>query len=74
MPSSPIRPRAMPSSAVMVAKTSGGVRVAVTGAGAGVFRDQAIEQALSASFAADAVGGSGADEGDLNSDIHASAG
>ncbi len=59
---------------VMVAKTSAGVRVAVTGAGAGVFRDSAIEQSLSGNFAADAVGGSGADEGDLNSDIHASAG
>ncbi|GAB5467040.1 MAG: xanthine dehydrogenase family protein subunit M [Rhodospirillales bacterium] len=58
---------------VMVAQTGGGVRVAVTGAGSGVFRDGAIEGALGASFQDSAVGESGADVGDLNSDIHASA-
>ncbi len=58
---------------VMVAKTSDGVRVAVTGAGHGVFRDTAIELSLADAFTADAVAGSGADEDDLNSDIHASA-
>jgi carbon-monoxide dehydrogenase medium subunit len=58
---------------VMAAKTKDGVRVAVTGAGPSVFRDKGIEQALSANFSADAVKGSSASAGNLNSDIHASA-
>ena len=41
---------------VFVAKTAGGVRVAVTGAGAnGVFRAAAMEAALNANFSADAL-------------------
>jgi len=40
---------------VFVAKTAGGVRVAVTGAGAKVFRLPAVESALGAKFTADAV-------------------
>ncbi len=59
---------------VMVAKSGSTVRVAVTGAGPSVFRDQAIESSLAGSFSADAVGASSADEGSLNGDIHASAG
>lgn len=58
---------------VFVAKTAAGVRVAVTGAGACVFRASDIEKALSASWspaAAQAVTVS--DEG-LNSDLHGSA-
>ena len=58
---------------VMAAKTKDGVRVAVTGAGPGVFRDKGIEQALASNFSADAVKGSSASAGNLNSDIHASA-
>jgi carbon-monoxide dehydrogenase medium subunit len=58
---------------VMAAKTKDGVRVAVTGAGPGVFRDKGIEQALAANFSPDAVKASSANAGDLNSDIHASA-
>ena len=58
---------------VMVAKTASGVRVAVTGAGPGVFRDTALEAALGVSFSADAVKASGADKSKLNSDIHGSA-
>jgi len=59
---------------VFVAKTAGGVRVAVTGAGqGGVFRHSAMEQALSAKFSADAVAGITTPATDLNSDIHASA-
>jgi len=58
---------------VMVAKTGGGVRVAVTGAGPCVFRDTAIEEALSANFSPDAVPASSASVEELNSDIHASA-
>ena len=58
---------------VLVAKTGGGVRVAVTGAASCVFRDGVIEEALSASFSPDAISGSGAEVDELNSDIHASA-
>ncbi len=42
---------------VMVARGAGGVRVAVTGAGPGVFRASEFEGALAADFSADAVGG-----------------
>ena len=38
-----------------------------------MFRDKGMEQALAENFSADAVEGSSADAGDLNSDIHASA-
>src|SRR3546814_18149672 len=41
---------------VLVAKTAGGVRVAVTGAGPCVFRVPEMEQALSANFAPSAIG------------------
>ena len=58
---------------VMVAKTAGGVRVAVTGAGPCVFRQSAMEAALSSNFSADALSGISQDAGDLNEDIHASA-
>ena len=57
---------------VFVAKTGSGARAAVTGAGPCVFRDKAIEQALSGSWSADAVKGSSSAAGSLNSDIHAS--
>jgi carbon-monoxide dehydrogenase medium subunit len=59
---------------VFVAKTAGGVRVAVTGAGqGGVFRQTDMEKALSANFSADAIAGVKQPDADLNSDIHASA-
>lgn len=59
---------------VFVAKTAGGVRVAVTGAGQdGVFRVADMESALSSNWSPDAVAGISVDAGDLNSDIHASA-
>ncbi len=59
---------------MFVAKTVGGVRVAVTGAGqGGVFRHTAMEQALSAHFAPDAIAGIATPADGLNSDIHASA-
>ena len=59
---------------VMVAKTAGGVRVAVTGAGqGGVFRVAEMEKALGASFTPDAVASIKVPDGDLNTDIHASA-
>jgi carbon-monoxide dehydrogenase medium subunit len=58
---------------VMVAETTDGVRVAVTGAGACAFRMTAMEAALAASMSADALAGLNPDAGDLNEDIHASA-
>ena len=58
---------------VFVARFADGVRVAVTGAGPGVFRWAEAEAALSANFSAAAVAGLVLDDGDLNTDIHASA-
>jgi len=58
---------------VMVAKTAGGVRVAVTGAGASVFRQKDMEKALSANFSADAIKSTKTDSKNLNSDLHGSA-
>jgi aerobic carbon-monoxide dehydrogenase medium subunit len=58
---------------VMVAKTAGGVRVAVTGAGPSVFRQKDMEKALSGSFSADALKGVTVDSNGLNSDIHGAA-
>ena len=58
---------------VFVAEMEDGVRVAVTGAAASVFRHTEMEQALSGSFSADAIGGMKGDAGQMNSDIHASA-
>ncbi|MEE9301522.1 MAG: xanthine dehydrogenase family protein subunit M [Alphaproteobacteria bacterium] len=57
---------------VMVAQTAGGVRVAVTGAGACVFRVPEMERTLEADFAPDAVRGISLGADDLNDDIHAS--
>jgi len=58
---------------VFVAKTAGGVRVAVTGAGAKAFRVSAMESALSANFSADALNGIKVPAADLRSDSTASA-
>ena len=59
---------------VFVAKTAGGVRVAVTGAGqGGVFRHAAMEAALAANFSPDAIAGVTTPADGLNGDIHASA-
>jgi aerobic carbon-monoxide dehydrogenase medium subunit len=51
----------------------GSVRVAVTGAGAGVFRVPEMEAALSKSFSAKALDGIAVKAKGLNSDMHASA-
>ncbi|MGL4542366.1 MAG: FAD binding domain-containing protein [Polymorphobacter sp.] len=59
--------------AKFAAKDGGGVRVAVTGAGPGVFRWDAAEAALNGAFTVDAVKGLTLDADDLNTDIHASA-
>jgi aerobic carbon-monoxide dehydrogenase medium subunit len=59
---------------VLVAKTAMGVRVAVTGAGPGVFRVPQMERALSESFDASAIAAIKIDAEGLTSDIHADAG
>jgi len=58
---------------VMVAEFDDGVRVAVTGAGACVFRAAAFEAALNQDFSASALEGLQVDAAELNSDLHASA-
>ncbi|MBL8590319.1 MAG: xanthine dehydrogenase family protein subunit M [Methylobacteriaceae bacterium] len=59
---------------VFAAKTAGGARVAVTGAGAGgVFRWKEAETALAANWSEAAVAGLKASAAGLNSDIHADA-
>lgn len=58
---------------VFVARTGGGVRVAVTGAGPGVFRATEMEKALAGSFSADAIKSVKIPAAGLNSDMHGSA-
>ena len=59
---------------VFVAKTAGGVRLAITGAGQnGVFRHKEMEQALSSNFSSDAIAKITTPANGMNSDIHASA-
>jgi len=59
---------------VFVAKAAGGVRVAVTGAGAnGVFRANELEAALNANFSPAALEGVSVPASGLNSDLHADA-
>jgi aerobic carbon-monoxide dehydrogenase medium subunit len=58
---------------VFVAQTAAGVRVAVTGAGNGVFRHAGLEAALSQRFAPEAVADVAIDANELNADLHASA-
>ncbi len=58
---------------VFVAKSAQGVRVAITGAGNGVFRHAGLEAALTASFKPEAISDVAIDASDLSSDLHASA-
>lgn len=58
---------------VFVAQTDAGVRVAVTGAASSVFRQQALEAALSKDFSVASAAAVKVDASDLNTDIHASA-
>ncbi len=58
---------------VMVAKGAGGVRVAVTGAGPGVYRVPELEKALGAKFHADALAAAKVPATGLNADGFASA-
>ena len=58
---------------VMVAETATGIRVAVTGAGAKVFRVPAMEAALAKQFTAAAIAGIAVPPDELNGDSEASA-
>jgi carbon-monoxide dehydrogenase medium subunit len=58
---------------VFVAQFKEAVRVAVTGAGASVFRVSEMEKALSKSFSPAALGGITVSADDLNSDMHGDA-
>ena len=58
---------------VFVADFGGSVRVAVTGAGASVFRQTEMEKALAAKFAPESVANIKQKQDGLNSDLHASA-
>ena len=58
---------------VMASQGPAGIRVAVTGAGACVFRVAEMESALGGSFSPDAIAGIGVSADELNADIHASA-
>ena len=57
---------------VFVAETAKGIRVAVTGAGPGVFRWKEAEAALAKTVSAEAVAGLRMKPDDLNQDIHGS--
>lgn len=56
---------------VMVAETAGGIRVAVTGAGPGVFRPKDMEAALRQKFSAASLDGCNVDADALSTDMHA---
>ncbi len=58
---------------VMVAKTAGGLRVAVTGAGPCAFRSKELEAALGSNFSADAAKGVKVNGSGFNNDLHATA-
>ena len=58
---------------IFVAQYDAGVRVAVTGAGNGVFRHTGLEDALGKSFTPEAAAGVKIDASNLNSDLHATA-
>jgi len=58
---------------VFLAQYENGVRVAVTGAGNGVFRHKGLEDALGKSFTPESAASVKIDSGELNSDLHASA-
>lgn len=58
---------------VFVAQTAAGARVAITGAGNGVFRHAGLEAALNGSFTPEAVTQVAIDASELNADLHASA-
>lgn len=58
---------------IFLAQFDSGVRVAVTGAGNGVFRHKGLEEALTTSFTPESAAAVKIESGELNSDLHASA-
>ena len=58
---------------VFLAQTAGGVRVAITGAGQGVFRHKGLEDALNKSFTVASAASVHVNADGLNADIHATA-
>ena len=58
---------------VFLAQYDSGVRVAITGAGNGVFRHKGLEEALTKSFTPQAAAAVKIEAGDLSGDLHASA-
>ena len=58
---------------VFLARYDSSVRVAVTGAGNGVFRHKGLEEALTKSFTPESAAAVKIDASELNSDLHASA-
>lgn len=58
---------------VFLAQYDSGVRVAITGAGNGVFRHTGLEAALTASFTPESAAAVKIDASELSSDLHASA-
>ncbi|MBU2285137.1 MAG: xanthine dehydrogenase family protein subunit M [Gammaproteobacteria bacterium] len=58
---------------IFLAQFDSGVRVAVTGAGNGVFRHAGLEAALDKSFTPESAASVKIDASDLNADLHASA-
>lgn len=58
---------------VFVARFANSVRVAITGAGNGVFRHTGLEQALSQSFTPEAAAAVPISDSELSSDLHATA-
>ncbi|MEP6720379.1 MAG: xanthine dehydrogenase family protein subunit M [Variovorax sp.] len=58
---------------VFLARYDDSVRVAVTGAGNGVFRHKGLEEALTKSFTPESAAAVKIDASELNSDLHASA-
>lgn len=58
---------------VFLAQFDSGVRVAITGAGNGVFRHTGLEEALAKSFTPESAAAVKIDPTELNSDLHASA-
>ena len=58
---------------VFLAQFDSGVRVAITGAGNGVFRHKGLEEALAKSFTPESAAAVKIDSSELNSDLHASA-
>ena len=58
---------------MFLAQYDSGVRVAITGAGNGVFRHAGLEDALNKSFTAAAAAGVKIDASELNTDLHATA-